>query len=582
MFRAALESCSTCPSSATCAATATSSASSWSRTRRPSETFNDDESERLLRGFLSKALFDAGLYCRADDRGDPVVQLAPPLTIGPSRVRRDRGHPARCADRGVVAALTRSVRPEPLDRFLQFWRRLASGTSGGGRPAPARRPSPAVTRMSTSAIVGGGLDRAVDRLVPARARSRAHASPCSRRRSPASGRRGATAAGASALFPSSTASLERRTAVTRPSPCGRAMIDTVDEVGRVAGAEGIDCDFVRGGTVAYARSARAARGGTRRGGRGRGVRRRRARALGRADRGSARAAGGALGAVFDPACARLHPAKLVRGLAEAVEGRGVHIAERPRSLDWSPAVRSAAGSTAPSTGRSPPTDIVVAPKATARRCRGDRRRILPLYSLMIATEPLPDASGTRSASRTGRPSPTTATCSSTGSARPTTASRSAAAARATTGAARSGRSTIASRASSTTCGGRSSNSSPPSTDAAVTHRWGGRSGCPATGTRPRATTRRPGSRWPAAMSATGSARRTSPGARWPTDAGMTGPLTELPWVNHRSPRWEPEPLRFVGANLGLLATGLADAEDVRDLRDRLLERACGTPLGSRR
>jgi adenosylmethionine-8-amino-7-oxononanoate aminotransferase len=46
------------------------------------ETFNDDEAERLLRGFLSKALFDAGLYCRADDRGDPVVQLAPPLIIG--------------------------------------------------------------------------------------------------------------------------------------------------------------------------------------------------------------------------------------------------------------------------------------------------------------------------------------------------------------------------------------------------------------------------------------------------------------------------------------------------------------------
>jgi adenosylmethionine-8-amino-7-oxononanoate aminotransferase len=48
------------------------------------ETFDDDESERLLRGFLSKALFDAGLYCRADDRGDPVIQLAPPLTIGPA------------------------------------------------------------------------------------------------------------------------------------------------------------------------------------------------------------------------------------------------------------------------------------------------------------------------------------------------------------------------------------------------------------------------------------------------------------------------------------------------------------------
>ncbi len=44
------------------------------------ETFSDDESERLLRGFLSTALFEAGLICRADDRGDPVIQLAPPLT----------------------------------------------------------------------------------------------------------------------------------------------------------------------------------------------------------------------------------------------------------------------------------------------------------------------------------------------------------------------------------------------------------------------------------------------------------------------------------------------------------------------
>jgi adenosylmethionine-8-amino-7-oxononanoate aminotransferase len=46
------------------------------------ETFTDAESEFLLRGFLSRALFDSGLYCRADDRGDPVVQLAPPLIIG--------------------------------------------------------------------------------------------------------------------------------------------------------------------------------------------------------------------------------------------------------------------------------------------------------------------------------------------------------------------------------------------------------------------------------------------------------------------------------------------------------------------
>jgi adenosylmethionine-8-amino-7-oxononanoate aminotransferase len=48
------------------------------------ETFDAGESERLLRGFLSRALFEAGLYCRADDRGDPVVQLAPPLICGQS------------------------------------------------------------------------------------------------------------------------------------------------------------------------------------------------------------------------------------------------------------------------------------------------------------------------------------------------------------------------------------------------------------------------------------------------------------------------------------------------------------------
>jgi len=46
------------------------------------QTFDDDESERLLRGYLSGALYDAGLICRADDRGDPVVQLAPPLICG--------------------------------------------------------------------------------------------------------------------------------------------------------------------------------------------------------------------------------------------------------------------------------------------------------------------------------------------------------------------------------------------------------------------------------------------------------------------------------------------------------------------
>jgi adenosylmethionine-8-amino-7-oxononanoate aminotransferase len=43
------------------------------------ETFDDNECETLLRGFLTPALFERGLICRADDRGDPVIQISPPL-----------------------------------------------------------------------------------------------------------------------------------------------------------------------------------------------------------------------------------------------------------------------------------------------------------------------------------------------------------------------------------------------------------------------------------------------------------------------------------------------------------------------
>jgi hypothetical protein len=52
------------------------------RDQQNKESFSDEESERLLRGFLAPRLYDAGLICRTDDRGDPVVQLAPPLIAG--------------------------------------------------------------------------------------------------------------------------------------------------------------------------------------------------------------------------------------------------------------------------------------------------------------------------------------------------------------------------------------------------------------------------------------------------------------------------------------------------------------------
>ena len=79
------------------------------------ETFNDDESERLLRGFLSKALYDAGLYCRADDRGDPVVQLVPAADLRPGALRRDGADPARRPRQGGDrSSATRSRRHPAL------------------------------------------------------------------------------------------------------------------------------------------------------------------------------------------------------------------------------------------------------------------------------------------------------------------------------------------------------------------------------------------------------------------------------------------------------------------------------------
>jgi adenosylmethionine-8-amino-7-oxononanoate aminotransferase len=55
------------------------------RDKETRETFDDDECESLLRGFLSPRLFERGLICRADDRGDPVVQISPPLVAGPAQ-----------------------------------------------------------------------------------------------------------------------------------------------------------------------------------------------------------------------------------------------------------------------------------------------------------------------------------------------------------------------------------------------------------------------------------------------------------------------------------------------------------------
>ena len=66
--------------------------------RATRQEFSRDECEQLIRGYLSPRLFEEGLVCRADDRGDPVIQFAPPLIAGPEefaeidRIVRHRPH----------------------------------------------------------------------------------------------------------------------------------------------------------------------------------------------------------------------------------------------------------------------------------------------------------------------------------------------------------------------------------------------------------------------------------------------------------------------------------------------------------
>ena len=117
------------------------------------ESFDDDESEWLLRGFLSGELFRRGLICRADDRGDPVIQLSPPLIAGPERVRGDRVGPAPGARRRrreptrrgsaePAAMLTvRELLPGPRRRAARPARRSSTRRSAGctSPSCPTRR-----------------------------------------------------------------------------------------------------------------------------------------------------------------------------------------------------------------------------------------------------------------------------------------------------------------------------------------------------------------------------------------------------------------------------------------------------------
>jgi len=167
----------------------------------------------------------------------------------------------------------------------------------------------------------------------------------------------------------------------------RALFETVDEVGRVCEREGIDCHWRKGGSVTVA-SVEAHR-------RGLLEELDELRALGfgeedyrwlepEACRALVRSQGN-LGGLFTPHCAALQPALLARGLAEAVERRGVRIYE------CSPALALERGCVTTPNGRLRAETVVRATEAYTKTIRGHARALAPLHSLMFATEPLPEA-----------------------------------------------------------------------------------------------------------------------------------------------------------------------------------------------
>ncbi|NNF53180.1 MAG: FAD-dependent oxidoreductase [Acidimicrobiales bacterium] len=166
----------------------------------------------------------------------------------------------------------------------------------------------------------------------------------------------------------------------------RAVFDTVDEVGRVAALEGIDCDFAKGGTVRLARNAPQAKRQADEiaEARSQGFTKDEIRLLSAAEARSMLNATEVRSGVFFAATAALQPAKLVRGLASVVEAAGVKIFEQtPVASVEDRVVRTARG-------RVKAQSIVRATEAYTRDLVGERRTVLPVYSFMIATEPLPE------------------------------------------------------------------------------------------------------------------------------------------------------------------------------------------------
>ena len=167
----------------------------------------------------------------------------------------------------------------------------------------------------------------------------------------------------------------------------RLMFQAVEEVGNVCAAEGIDCHYERSGalTVAVNEAQRQRLAAELRYVRDLGFDDGDYRWLEGRELSRAPAIDGARAAIHMPHCAAVHPARLARGLARRLDAAGVTIYEGSPAVDWGPGrVRTARG-------RLDVGTVILATEGYGARLPGRERRLIPVHSMMVATEPLPPA-----------------------------------------------------------------------------------------------------------------------------------------------------------------------------------------------
>jgi glycine/D-amino acid oxidase-like deaminating enzyme len=386
----------------------------------------------------------------------------------------------------------------------------------------------------------------------------------------ASGRNGGWC---SALFPVGASTLAAESGRDAAVAQYAAMRNSVGEVVRIAAQEGIDADIARGGTIVLARSPAQLR---------------RARdevaeaadfglgttLLERADASARLNATRVLGADFTPHCAAIQPAKLVRGLADVVETRGARILERTTVTALEPhTVRTAAGSVHAEF-------VVRATEGYTARLAGLRRAVAPVYSLIIATEPLSDAVwddiGLRRRETFSDHRHLIIYGQRSGDGRMIFGGRGAPyhyASRIDPGYDRVPRVFEALRQTLVEM-------FPILRDVRITHRWGGPLGIARDWHASVGLDTSTGLAWAGGYVGDGVST-TNLAGRTLADLilGRDSALLALPWVGHRSRNWEPEPLRWLGANAGLRAMTWADSAEQRRGRPSRLASVVNAMMG---